>query len=169
MLISNMAVLVACLAIVALLVLLPRREVSLPAIALLRCFFPAWRFFEEIAPSPVLSHRLATSGQDVDAATWVNSLFLPPRRASALWLNAAGNLYLAYRSLVERLHSELDAPEQNPHIIAQTVSYRLVQALVAERVRNALPLGAAAAHYQFRLIDSADPAATLFLSEIHTL
>src|SRR5262245_44602267 len=107
MLISNMGVLVACVAVLALLVLLPRRDVSLPAITLLRCFFPAWRFFEEIAPSPVLSHRLATSGQDVDAAIWVNSLVPPPRRASALWLNAAGNLYLAYQTLVERLHSEL--------------------------------------------------------------
>jgi hypothetical protein len=165
MLISNMGVLVACLAIVALLVLLPRREVSLPAIALLRCFFPAWRFFEEIAPSPLLSHRLATSGQDVDAATWVKSLVPPPRRVSSLWLNAAGNLYLAYQSLIERLHSELEAPGQN---LAQTVSYRLVQGLVAQCVRSALPLGAAA-HYQFRLTASDDPTATLFVSEIHTL
>jgi hypothetical protein len=168
MLISNMGVLIACLAAGVLLVLLPRRDVSLPAIALLRCFFPAWRFFEEIAPSPVLSHRLATFGQGVDAAIWVNSLVPPPRRVSALWLNAAGNLYLAYQSLVERLHSELEAAGEHPRAIAQTVSYRLVQALVAERVRSALPLGAAV-HYQFRLSDSADPAATLFVSEIHTL
>jgi hypothetical protein len=168
MLISNMAVLLACLGGAALLTLLPRRDVSLPAIALFRCFFPAWRFFEEIAPSPVLSHRLATSGQDVDTAAWVNSLLPPPRRASALWLNAAGNLYLAQQSLVERLHSELDSAGQNPRAIAQTVSYRLVQALVAERVRSALPLGAAAS-YQFRLSDSTDPADTLFVSEIHTL
>ena len=168
MLISNMGMVLTCLAVVALLVLLPRRDVPAPGLTLLRCFFPAWRFFEEIAPSPVLSHRLATSGQGLDAADWVVSLVAPQRGLSSLWLNAPGNLYLAYQSLAERLLTELDDPGQNPADIAQSVSYRLVQGLVAERVRTALPLGAAG-QFQFRLSDSADPTATLFVSEIHTL
>lgn len=168
MLISNMGMVLACAAVLALLVLLPRRDVPAPAVTLLRCFFPAWRFFEEIARSPVLSHRLATSGQGLDAADWVVSLAAPRRGLSSLWLNAPGNLYLAYQSLVERLLTELDESGQNPAAIAQTVSYRLVQGLVAERVRNALPLGAAG-QFQFRLSESSDPTATLFVSEIHTV
>jgi hypothetical protein len=156
----------ALLAVLGLVVLLPRNEVPSQALALLRVFFPAWRFFEEIAPSPVLSHRVTLTGQA--PGPWVLSLTPPPRTASALWLNAAGNLHLAEKSLVEQLYAEIEAGTPDVLGVTQTVSYQLVQMLVVRRVRSALPL-AAAASYQFRLNDFEARETELFVSDEHPL
>jgi hypothetical protein len=162
----SIVIALALLAVLGLVVLLPRNEVPSQALALLRVFFPAWRFFEEIAPSPVLSHRVTLSGQE--PGPWVLSLSSPARGMSALWLNAAGNLHLAQKSLVERLFAEIEAGSPDVLGVTQTVSYQLVQTLVAQRVRTSLPLGAAAS-YQFRLNDFEARETELFVSDVHPL
>jgi hypothetical protein len=156
----------ALLTALGLVVLLPRNELPSPTLALLRVFFPAWRFFEEIAPCPVLSHRVTLPGQA--PGPWVLSLPSPARTAGALWLNAVGNLHLAQKSLLERLYAEIGANAPDVLGVTQTVSYQLVQTLVVQRVRTGLPLGAAAS-YQFRLNDFAAPETELFVSGVHPL
>src|ERR1700755_926477 len=109
-----------------LLVRQPRRELRSGSLTLLRCLFPAWRFFEEIAAVPQLSHR--TIGPSGAHGPWVQTL-QPPRRHAGMWgLHAAGNLFLAYQSLVEQLASEL-LEDTQPSDPTQSVSYQLVQAL----------------------------------------
>jgi hypothetical protein len=151
--------------VLLLLVVLPRRELRSPGLSLLRCLFPAWRFFEEIADIPVLSHRVIEPGGA--PGPWVTTLRAPARHATMLFLNAPGNLHLAQQSLVEHLAAQLeDAPDADP---AGLTSYRLVQALVAGRIRGELPAGTG--QYQFRLSDR-DPmpdAQPLLLSQPHTL
>lgn len=152
-------------AVLLLLVVLPRRELRSPGLSLLRCLFPAWRFFEEIADIPVLSHRVIEPGGV--PGPWVTTLRAPARHATMLFLNAPGNLHLAQQSLVEHLAAQLeDAPGADP---AGLTSYRLVQALVAGCIRTQRPSGAG--QYQFRLSDRAQPpdAAPLLLSQPHTL
>jgi hypothetical protein len=76
-------------------------------------------------------------------------------------LNAAGNLRLAYQSLVEQLEAELDGVER---ALAPTlVPYRLVQRLVEERLRSAG--NAVGARYQFCIGDVEDG----YISEEHAL
>jgi hypothetical protein len=146
-----------------LLVRRPRRELRSGTLTLLRCVFPAWRFFEEIASVPVLSHRV------IDAAgsegPWSQTV-PPPRRHLGMWgLHAAGNLYLAYQSMVEQLASELEEPAEISDL-TQCVSYQLVQALVLQQLRS--QLGAQQGQYQFRLTDG-QTAAPLWVSPVHAL
>jgi hypothetical protein len=162
----SIVIVLALLAVLGLVVMLPRTEVPSQAFALLRVFFPAWRFFEEIAPSPVLSHRVALPGQA--PGPWVLSLSSPRRGIGALWLNAAGNLHLAEKALVERLYAEIEPVPPGVLGVTQTVSYQLVQTLVARRVRTGLPPGAAAS-YQFRLNDFDERETELFVSGVHPL
>jgi hypothetical protein len=168
MLISDMGILFVLLVVVGalVLVLLPRRELSSRTLSLLRCLYPAWRFFEEIAPAPGLSHRVAVPGQEL--GPWVASLSAPTRGLGSLWLNARGNLYLACQSLVECLDDELETAEQARLVVSDGLSYRLVQALVSARIRatSALPPGS---QYQFQLTDWSDAQRPLFLSDVHTL
>lgn len=162
----SIVIALALLAVLGLVVLLPRNEVPSQALALLRVFLPAWRFFEEIAPSPVLSHRVTLPGHE--PGPWVLSLSSPARGIGALWLNAAGNLHLAEKSLVERFYADLEAAAPEVLGVTQTVSYQLVQTLVARRVRASLPPGAAAS-YQFRLNDFDARETELFVSDVHPL
>ena len=151
-----------------LLLRLPRREVQGRGLSLLRCLFPAWRFFEEIADIPVLSHRLIEPG--CAPGPWRTTLQAPLRHAGMLFLNAAGNLHLAQQSLVEHLAAQLeDEPGAEP---AQLTSYRLVQALVACRIRSEGAVDTrGTGQYQFRLCERAQPADAppLLLSQSHTL
>lgn len=163
---SSIVIALALLAVLGLVVSMPRTEVPSQTLALLRVFFPAWRFFEEIAPSPVLSHRVALPGQA--PGPWVLSLSSPARGIGALWLNAAGNLHLAEKALVERLYAEIEAGPPDVLGVTRTVSYQLVQTLVAQRVRTSLPPGAAAS-YQFRLNDFDARETQLFVSDVHPL
>ena len=152
-------------AVLLLLVGLPRRELRSPGLSLLRCLFPAWRFFEEIADIPVLSHRVIEP--DGAPGPWVTTLQAPARHATMLFLNAPGNLHLAQQSLVEPLVAQLeDEPDADP---TGLTSYRLVQALVAGRIRTLGQSGTG--QYQFRLSDRARPpgAEPLLLSQPHTL
>jgi hypothetical protein len=146
-----------------LLVQRPRRELRSGTLTLLRCVFPAWRFFEEIAAVPVLSHRV------IDASgaqgPWLQTL-LPPRRHAGMWgLHAAGNLYLAYQSMVEQLAAELEDPAEI-NDLTQCVSYQLVQALVLRELQK--QAGAVRGQYQFRLVDG-QTAAPLWESPLYAL
>jgi len=107
------------------LVLLPRRNVDARSLALLRCFFPSWRFFEEIEPGPTLQYCVSAPNESFGA--WRTALEPEPHTASALILNARGNLALAHQSLIEQLWSELEDAPAEP---SELVGYALVTALV---------------------------------------
>lgn len=113
--------LIACVV----LAILPRRDVHGRGLALLRCFFPSWRFFEQIEPGPSLQVRCAPPGQPF--GPWRDAWTPAPRTAAALIVNARGNLELAYQSLVDQLWSERqDAPEDP----GASITYQLVRRLV---------------------------------------
>lgn len=127
------------------LVLAQRHSARAQSLVLLRCLFPAWRFFEAIGPKPVLSYRryhpeTEQFGAWQDVIVW---------RASAcpLPLNALGNLQLAYQSLIERFESDLEEPPDPAQPVEHWVSYKLVRALVL----NSAAADGAAADCQFRL------------------
>lgn len=157
----------ALILVVVVLVLLvrgPRRALRSRSLTLLRCAFPAWRFFEEIADVPALSHRI------IDASgvpgPWVPTLAAPRRHAGMWALNASGNLFLACQSLVEQCASDMS---ENAAAVEPTehVSYRLVQALVEQQLRR--EHGArGSGSYQLRLSDGASPAAA-WESPVHRL
>lgn len=143
----------------------PRHELRGSALTLLRSLLPSWRFFEEIVAVPVLNHRL------IDAAgalgPWQQTLS-PPRRHPGMWgLHAAGNLYLAYQSLVEQLAEELEDPAEGGEL-SRTVSYQLVQALVRRQLASQGASTGVPSHYQFCLIDGR-AAAPLWVSQVHAL
>jgi hypothetical protein len=164
----GLGTLVLLCALLLWLVRLPRREVRSTSLTLLRCVFPAWRFFEEIADVPRLDHRVIEAG--CAPGPWVCTLHAPVRRSSMLFLNAAGNLYLAEQALVERLAAQLeDEPQADA---AESTSYRLVQALVAQRIRmDCDETIKGAGQYQFQLCErgSASGGPLPFLSRTHTL
>ena len=163
MTLAMLGTLFALTLVLFLLVQRPRSELRSSSLTLLRCLFPAWRFFEEIATVPVLSHRV------IDAAgvegPWLQTLPQPRRHVGMWGLHAAGNLYLAYQSMVEQLAAELSEPEEI-NDLTQCVSYQLVQALVLRQLRN--QAGAQPGQYQFRLVDS-QTAAPLWESPLYAL
>jgi hypothetical protein len=106
-----------------------------PAWMLLRCLFPSWRFYEDIAPGPELGYRISLDGKEY--GPWQTALIPPPRSFGALVVNARGNLNLCYRSLVERFCDDIDeAQGAAPGELEQMVSYRLVQRLVETLVHE---------------------------------
>jgi hypothetical protein len=157
---------VLSLALLWLLVWLPRRAVPARSLALFRSLVPAWRFFEEIDPVPTLRYRVAPHGDDW--GDWQDVLVVPPRTPMSLCLNAAGNLHLACQSLVEHLVSDLEESSELDPARDELVSYRLVCALVEQRARAALP-SSSTSRFQFRLDEaqSERTAPALFLSRVH--
>ncbi len=151
------------------LVWLPRRVVPARSLALFRSLVPSWRFFEEIDPVPALRFRVAPHGDDW--GDWQDALVAPARTAASLVLNPAGNLHLACQSLVEHLVADLDdATELGRGLEHELVSYRLVCALIEERVRRGrLPSSCSPLRYQFCLDQTlAQPASPpMFLSRVH--
>jgi hypothetical protein len=148
--ISNLAVGVLFAGLLVGLVLAPRKLIDAPSFTLFRCFFPAWRFFEAIGPSPKLSYRLIVAEQP---GPWTDVLVSEPRALSALILNARGNLQLACQSLVEQLHGDLQIiPSAD---VTQLVSYQLVNNLVASCITADLELGAGH-RYEFRIVAPRD-------------
>jgi hypothetical protein len=116
------ALVVACLG----LAVLPRREVRGRGLALLRCFFPSWRFFEDVAAGPTL--QLSTAAPGESFGPWRDAWVSAPRTAASLIVNARGNLELAYQSLVDQLSSELEDGEGTDP--TSSITYRLVQHLI---------------------------------------
>jgi hypothetical protein len=153
------------LGVLALLVWLPRRTPGSRSWLLFRCLLPAWRFFEQIEPAPALRYRVAPGGEDW--REWQDALRPPPRTASSLLFNAAGNLQLASESLVEHLVADLEDASEPGRSEDELVSYRLVCALVEQRVRATFE-SSALLRFQFSLADSelAD-APALFVSRVH--
>jgi hypothetical protein len=136
--------LAACLV----LALLPRHTIQGRGLALLRCFFPSWRFFEEIAPGPTL--YVSTSSADAPIQSWREAWAPSPRTAAALLVNARGNLELAFQSLIDELWSELeDAPAAPEELIA----YQLVRLLIEVECLNSAER-APGRRYRFKLIDA---------------
>ena len=146
-----------------LLVRRPRHELRGSSLTLLRSALPSWRFFEEIAALPVLNHRLIDPHGV--AGPWQQTLALPQRHAGMWALHPAGNLYLAYQSLVEQLAAELEDPAEFSEL-SRSVSYQLVQALVHQQLASQGQGNHG--QYQFRLIDG-QTAAPLWVSPVHAL
>ena len=160
---------VPLLVVLGLLVWLPRRGVATRGVALFRCLLPSWRFFDQIESVPDLLYRAAPHGDDW--SDWQKVLPVPARTAGSLWLNAAGNLHLACRSLVEHWVADLvDLPELAEEGVTrdapELVSYRLLCALVEQRARATLP-SSPRLRYQFRLLDTEQADTPLFLSRVH--
>ncbi len=131
-----------------LLALLPRKSVGGSGLQLFSSLFPAWRFFEEVEPAPLLEYRVL--GPDAVPGAWTRLISAPRRRLRNLLLDADGNLALACHSLIERLIADIgDAEITELGRAAQLVSYRLVERLVV----HALPSGFARADVmlQFKL------------------
>ena len=149
---------VGLLALCAGLLFMPRRALHGRSWALLRCFFPSWRFFEDIDPGPTLSFCFAAPGAGF--GPWHDVVRVP---ATGVVLNARGNLWLAYQSLIEQLWSEIEeGASADP---SRLVSYRLVQRLV---VVELLGPGerAPGSRYRFRLT-SGDAWLNEFVSHEH--
>jgi hypothetical protein len=160
--ILNLSVALVFVCLLVWLVLAPRKPVRAPAFSLLRCFFPAWRFFEELDSPPLLSYRVIVAGQQ--PGQWTRALVAAPMDLRAIVLNTRGNLHLACQSLVEQLNSELDAIDAKD--AASLTSYQLVQSLIHMRVRASVT-GTRACVYQFRLTAWNDEQ--LFMSATHAL
>jgi hypothetical protein len=154
---STLGIALLTVALLIGLVLAPRKLVQAPGFALLRGLFPAWRFFEAISPQPRLSYRCALPGEV--PGPWLDVLVAEPWAASALLLNARGNLFLACQALVERLDSDLESASGD---VTQLVSYRLVQTLVALRAGAAGQLP-----FQFRLSAYEEGEHEIFVSSVH--
>jgi hypothetical protein len=152
------------LVVLGLCVWLPRRLVAAPGLALFRSLLPSWRFFEQIEPVPALHHRVAPGGEDW--GDWQETLTVPERTASSLWLNAAGNLHFACQSLGEHLLAELGEAPALAEAEHELVSYHLVRVLVELRASAALR-SSPALRYQFRLVGGEPEAAPLFVSRVH--
>ena len=151
---------IALLLLCAGVLFLPRRSLHGRTWALLRCFFPSWRFFEDIAPGPTLSYSRAAPGAGF--GPWHDAV---RGTAHGVILNASGNLWLAYQSLVEQLWSEIEeSSTPDPRLL---VSYRLVQRLV---LLELLGPGerAAGGRYRFRLT-SGEAWLTEFVSHEHEI
>lgn len=154
----------ALVLICALLVLLPRGEVRGRGLALLRCFFPSWRFFEEIAPGPALEISTAPDAA-AEFGPWRDAWTPAPRTLASLIVNARGNLELAYQSLVDQLWSEIEEAAEDP---AASITYRLVQNLIELECLSA-DERSAGLRYRFRLTSAENPDTESFTSTVHLL
>jgi len=176
----------ALLGALGLFVWLARRGLRARGVVLFRCLVPSWRFFDQVEPMPALRYRVAPHGGDW--GDWREALTAPRRTRSSLWLNAAGNLHLAQQSLIEHLVADLEGAAESGAAPHELVSYRLVCALVEQRVRATLrgepareagsagpvSMSSEAPRFQFCLTGAgmrgagaAPDAAPLFLSGVH--
>lgn len=152
------------LGVLALLVWLPRRTLGSRSWMLFRSLVPAWRFFEQIEPRPALRYRVAPGGEDW--REWQEALQPVPRTASSLLINTAGNLHLATESLVEHLVDDLEDASEHGRSEDELVSYRLVCALVEQRVRATFG-SSATLRFQFSLAEELEGSAPVFVSRVH--
>lgn len=119
---------------------------ALARLQLFRVLFPSWRFFDSAAPTPRLMVRTAQPGEPLGA--YHDALPALPRRWSALFLNAEGNLRLAYHGLLERLVSDLaELDEGDAESARQLLSYELVVNLARASLRDVQP----ADRFQFKV------------------
>ena len=160
----SVLVVLALFALAALSVLRPRRALGGAGVHLLRCLWPSWRFFDVVAPPPQLRFRLLADSSAADTAVtgaWQSASVPEPRSWLSLFVDARGNLELAYGTLAERLLEELDGCSVER--AQELVSYRLVRRQIEARLRE---LGHVGACYQFSLNDAGSDEA-LFVSVTH--
>lgn len=142
-------VLVGILTVLSVIAQRPRATMRGGLARSLRALLPAWRFFDHVADAPCLSYRLVRADGQSDA--W-RPLPLPVRSRSlaSLLLSPAGNLRLAYHTLVAQLLSDLtELPENDDLAAERLVSYQLTENLV----RAQLPEHerTAGARFQFKI------------------
>ena len=158
---------VAALALLAIVTLLARRTVASPLLGRLRALLPSWRFFDRAVASPALWVRRADDGDD---GVWL-PIAAPARRWTGWAFAPAGNLALAYQTIVEQLVAELGeleleatadldaalplAVETDPQVVG-LVSYELVT-----RIARAYTPGAR--RFQWKIVVPGDPAPTDYL------
>ena len=116
------------------------------AIILFRAFFPSWKFFDEISPSPHLFFRTSKLGED-----WSDWRETPrvDRKKNALFLNAEVNLKMSLDSVLERLISEIEEMNENEiDVLEKSVSFGLVK----NAVKSFIPLDLnAGTQFQFKI------------------
>lgn len=119
------------------------RALSSPWLFLLRSFFPNWRFYHALGRAPRLEHRGFKDGE------WSDWVRMHPRatfRPAKLLHDPAVNLALTEQNLVDHLAADVAAFDgEDPGTLT---SYRLVERLVREKVRDASP---GAEDFQFRI------------------
>lgn len=150
---------------------LPRVNVRNRGLAMIRVLIPSWRFFDDIAPTPVLQARAGSA--DMPWGAW-ESVLEPPRRTlrDVVW-NPEGNLLLACQALVERLQSDLaDFDENSDERADEMMSYQLVLNLVRCALAPKWSVGSGV-RVQFKLVERDEGAkgtpSDLMLSMEHEL
>jgi hypothetical protein len=134
------------------------------ALLLIRVFFPSWKLFDQIGHVSQLYYRVC-SDEISDFEEWkpsvihsyshsrMNSHMHTQRKFSDLFLNSHGNLQLAYQSLVDRLVSDTqDLYESPPHVLLETVSYRLVQNRIQKEILNTQDGRKNSVRFQFKIV-----------------
>jgi len=110
----------------------------------LRIFVPSWRFFDRLGRVPEVLFR--GKSLDSESKKWQPLLIKPKRKFYNLLFNPAGNLYLAYMSLIEKV---LDDSQSQSKKFEDTVSFKLLKNLVREKVLESSP---DYTHYDFKII-----------------
>ena len=131
----------------------------------LRVLLPAWRFFDAMGPALTLHYR--TAAADTALGAYRPLPLRAPRRPWSIVLNPAGNMQLAYHTILEQLvneASELVSDESCE--VEQLVPY----ALTLNLVRAHLPAEArhAGGSVQFKLtLTEAHASEDVLVSRIH--
>jgi hypothetical protein len=124
------------------------RLLSGPWLFLLRSFFPNWRFYHALGPSPRLFLRSAS--RHSAQGTWTEWQMFMPRAHfhwSALWHNPRNNLMLAHQNLIDHLSFDIQALSEDQKV-ASLVSYQLTERLALHLLQAE---GRDFDHYQFQL------------------
>ena len=118
------------------------REVSHPALFLLRSFLPNWRFYASPGPAPRLFFRTLTD------QTWSEWEIIFPRvqrQLHHLIFNPQTNLRLTEMNLVDHLANDLNECA-HPADIAGKVSYQMVERLIRQTLASSIK---SFTHFQF--------------------
>ena len=135
---------------------------------MLRALVPSFRFFDDAAPVPVL---LVRTGIAADALGPYRAV-LPPvgRTFGTLFVNAHGNLRLAYFGLLEQLVADLNhLPDNDSEAARALVSYELVQGLAHECAQRELVDAAVCFQFKLQLPSPSAHAEDLLVSAVHTI
>lgn len=94
---------------------------------LLRILIPSWRFFDRLGRVPELLYRVKNNGE---WGNWGTCFERPQRKLWHLFSNPHGNMYLAYRSLVDRLIDD----SQKTQDLEKEISFQLIKNLVHQTI-----------------------------------